>query len=92
MDIPAVRKIAKTFDTVSDVLKTVCKALEVVCTILKATAFFGAVGNLALARFIERIKPQIEKMANQCAEICKDVNAAIKAYERGDAVGASRFH
>lgn len=92
MDIPKVRKIAKTFDQISDVLKTICKILEVVVTILKASAFFGAVGNLAAARFLEQIKPHIEKMAEQCAELCKDVGASVDAYERGDALGAARFH
>ena len=89
MDVPAVRTIAKTFDTVSDVLKMVCKALEIVATVLKASAFFGAVGNLVLVRFIEMIKPHIERVANQCAELYKDVNASVDAYERGDAIGAA---
>jgi len=92
MDVPAVRTIAKTFDTVSDVLKAVCKALEIVATILKATAFFGAVGNLVVVRFIEMIKPYIEQVANKCAELCKDVGASADAYERGDQIGAARFH
>lgn len=92
MDIPAVQGIAKTLGAVSDVLKTVCKALEIVATILKATAFFGAVGNLLVVRFIEMIKPYIQQVADKCAELCKDVNDAVAAYERGDAVGAARFH
>jgi uncharacterized protein Yka (UPF0111/DUF47 family) len=92
MDIPAVRKIAKTFDTISDVLKKVCKGLEVVVMILKASAFFGMVGNLAVVRFIEMVKPYIEKMAQKCDELCKDVNAAVEAFERGDKAGSLRFH
>lgn len=92
MEVPAVRKIAKTFDDISDVLKTVIKILEVVVTILKASAFFGAVGNLAVARFLEMIKPYIQQVADKCAELCKDVGASADAYERGDAQGATRFH
>lgn len=92
MDIPAVQNIAKTFGDISEVLKTVSKVLEALVLTLKTTAFIGLVGGYAVAQFIETIKPHIDELAEKCAELMKDVNASIAAYERGDAQGAARFH
>ncbi len=92
MDVPEVRNIAKKFDEISDVLNAVAKVLEGLLMVLKATAFIGLVGGYILIQFIEMIKPKIEEMAQKCAELCKDVNASVDAYERGDALGATRFY
>lgn len=92
MDIPAVKDIAKNFNTISDVLSNVVKVMDVLTNTLKVTAFIGLVGGYAVAQFIDSIKPQIEKMAEKCAELSKDVAASVAAYERGDAEGAARFH
>lgn len=92
MNVPAVKSIAKTFGTVSDVLKTVARILTIVSNTLKAAAFVGAVGAAGLATFIDRIKPPIEKLGEQCAELSRDVKSAVEAYERGDAAGALRFY
>jgi Mg2+ and Co2+ transporter CorA len=92
MDIPAVRDIAKTFGTIGDVLKTVSTVLQALITTLKATAFIGLVGGLAVAQYMESIKPHIDKMAEKCEELSKDVSASVDAYERGDAQGATKFH
>jgi hypothetical protein len=92
MDVPEVRKMAKTFDGISDLLKTISKVLEALLNTLKATAFIGAVGGYAVIHFIELVKPYIDEMAEKCAELCKDLNASIDAYQRGDALGATRFH
>jgi hypothetical protein len=92
MDVPAVRNIAKRFGTISDVLKNVSKVLQALITTLKTTAFVGMVGGLALAQYMETIKPFIDNMAKQCAELSKDVSASVDAYERGDAQGATRFY
>jgi len=91
MNIPEVRKIAKEFGQISNTLKQVCKTLEALCNVLKATAFVGMVGGLAVAHFIEMVKPYIQQIADKCAELMKDVNASVDAYERGDAQGATRF-
>jgi hypothetical protein len=92
MDIPAVRNISKRFGTVSDVLKNVSKVLQALITTLKTTAFVGLVGGLALAHYMEMLKPFIDQMAQKCAELSKDVSASVDAYERGDAQGATRFY
>ncbi|MEZ4726296.1 MAG: hypothetical protein R3E79_04085 [Caldilineaceae bacterium] len=92
MDIPAVRNMAKSFGTISDVLNNVSRVLQALITTLKTTAFVGLVGGLALAHYMELIKPQIDNLAKKCAEINKDLGASVDAYERGDAQGATRFY
>jgi hypothetical protein len=41
---------------------------------------------------LQTIKPQIDNLAKKCTELSKDLTAAIDAYERGDAQGATRFY
>jgi hypothetical protein len=92
MDVPAVRDIAKTLNTISEILTNVARVLEVLIFTLKTTAFIGLVGGYAVAQFLELIKPYIEKMAEKLAEISRDVDASVTAYESGDAQGATRFY
>jgi len=92
MDVPAVRDMAKQFGQIGDVLNTVAKALEALSNILKATAFIGLVGGAAVKAFIDMIRPHIEKLAEKCEELNTDIAASADAYERGDALGAARFH
>ena len=61
MDVPQVQKIADSFGKFGDTLKKVAKGLEAAIIILKASAFVGLVGNLAVASYLERIKPRVEK-------------------------------
>lgn len=92
MNIPEVEDIAKTFATVSDVLKGVATAIGVLINILYSTAFIGLVGGLAQAHFLEIMKRQLDQMADKAEEISQDVSAAVQAYERGDAAGATKFY
>jgi hypothetical protein len=92
MDVPAVRGMASSFGTIGDMLKAVAKVLEVLSTILKTTAFIGLVGGAAIAQFIDMIRPDIDKMAEKCTELDKDLSTSVDAYERGDAEGAARFY
>jgi hypothetical protein len=92
MDIPAVTQIAETFGKIAETLETVVKVLEALITTLNATAFIGLVGGRAIAQFMEMIKPYVEEMGKKCEELDKDVRASIRAYQNGDAEGATRFH
>lgn len=92
MDVPAVRQIAKNFGQIGEVLDNVAKVLEALVMILRGTAFIGMVGGLAVAQFIDMIRPQIEQMAEKCKELMKDLNFSVNAYERGDTQGATRFY
>lgn len=92
MDVPAVRDMAKAFGTISEVLQNVVKVLEMLIMTLKTTAFIGLVGGAAVAQFLEMIKPHIENLAEKCEEINGDLDKSADAYERGDALGATRFY
>jgi hypothetical protein len=92
MDVDAVRGTARTLGRIGEVLGTVGNALEGLVQTLRATAFIGLVGGFAVAQTIETVRPQIERMGEQCLELERDVNASADAYERGDATGATRFY
>ena len=92
MEIPAVRQMAKTFGQLGEILQAVSKVLEGLSMTLKVTAFMGLVGGLAVAFFIDRINPQLKELAEKCQELNEDLDASVDAYERGDAVGATRFY
>jgi len=92
MDIPAVRTMAKNFGNIGEVLEAVNKVLEGLLAILRTTAFIGLVGGFALMAFIEIIKPYIKQMADKCQELMQHLNKSVDAYERGDALGATRFY
>lgn len=92
MEVPAVRTFSKNFQSFSEILENVSKVLEALMTLLKTTAFIGLVGGTALLMFLEQIKPVIDQLAEKCAEISQDLTASVDAYERGDALGAARFH
>jgi hypothetical protein len=91
MDTEAVQNMADGFGTASDVLKTVATALEVAIDILRATAFIGMVGNLAIANYLERIKPNVEKLGEKCDELKLDLYGAVVSYRDGDDSGSKRF-
>ena len=92
MNVPAVRQIAKNFKQVGDTVDNVARVMEALVNILRGTAFIGLVGGLALAQYIDSIKPHIQQMARKCQELFSDLNKSVDAYERGDALGATRFY
>ncbi len=91
MDYDAVQKMSDGFSDSSDVLKATSKALETAIGILKATAFFGLVGNYALAMYLEGIKPNVDKLAETCGELSLDLMGAITSLRDGDSSGSQRF-
>jgi len=91
MDYGEVQKLADGFRTAGDTLEAVGKALEVAIGILKATAFFGLVGNLALAHYLEGIKPNVDRLAATCEETSMDLVGAIISLRDGDYSGSQRF-
>lgn len=92
MDIPKVRDIAKGFGNLGELLEGVSKALQTLLMVLKTTAFIGLVGGFAVSNFIEMIKPHVDRMADKCHELDKDLHTSVDAYERGDEQGATRFY
>ena len=91
MDIPVVQRMADSFGSFSDTLKSVNKTLEAGMNMLKATAFVGLVGGTALEKYVGVIKPNVEKLAEKMTELQGDINGAIKAFRDGDYTGSRRF-
>lgn len=91
MDIPKVEAMGKRFKQFGDILETIAKVLKTTITILKATALFGAIGNFALAAYLERIEPKVRRMAQKMDQLSDDITGAIKAYRDGDMSGSQRF-
>jgi P2-related tail formation protein len=91
MDIPQVQKLVSTFKNFASILKNVNKVLEVLSTSLKITAWFSFGATAAAAAFIERIKPNVKKMADKMDELSDDIKSAIEKYVTGDSQGSDRF-
>jgi hypothetical protein len=91
MDYDTVQRMADGFNHSADVLKAVSQALEVAIGILKATAFIGLVGNLALAHYLEGIKPNVDRLSQTCDELNHDLLGAIVSLRDGDNSGSQRF-
>ena len=91
MDIPQVEKISKSFGTFGEILDAVAKTLEAISAVLKATAWLSLGSTAAVATFIDRILPNIKRVAAKMKELSGDVMGAIKAYRDGDMSGSRRF-
>lgn len=91
MDVPQVQKLAEGFGQFGQILKEVARSLETAITILKVTAFVGMIGNLAVASYLERIKPRVEKMSEKMFELQNDIKGAIAHYTTGDVTGSDHF-
>jgi uncharacterized protein YukE len=92
MDVPAVQNMARRFDQMNQVLTAANRAIQAAITVLKTTAFVGLVGGYAVAQYMEQIQPRIQETAEKCGELGQDLRSSAEAYERGDAIGATRFH
>lgn len=91
MDIPAVDKMGKDFQTFGNILEGVAKTLEALSMVLKATAWLSLGGTAAVAAFIDRIKPNVKRAADKMHELSGDIQSAIRAYRDGDYSGSRRF-
>jgi hypothetical protein len=91
MDFDAVARMADGFQTAADTLHGVDRALETAIGVLKASAFLGMVGNLALANYLEGIQPNVARLAATCEEMNQDLTGAIAALRDGDYSGSQRF-
>lgn len=91
MNIPEVEKMSKSFETFGEVLDGVAKTLEAISALLKATAWLSMGSTAAVAAFIDRILPNIKRVAASMRTIASDIVSAIKAYRDGDLSGSRRF-
>jgi hypothetical protein len=91
MDVPQVQKMAESFGNFGEILKGVAKALEAAIMVLRMTAFVGLVGGMAVERYLNMVKPRVEKMADKMIELRGDLQGAINHYQTGDESGSRRF-
>lgn len=91
MDIPAVEKMSKDFATFGNILEGVAKTLQALSFVLKATAWLSLGATSALAAFVDRIKPNVDRAAAKMHELSSDIQSAIRAYRDGDLSGSRRF-
>jgi len=91
MDIPQVENMSKNFNTFSEVLNGVAKALEAISLTLKATGWVSMGATYAAAMYIDRIQPKVKKMGEEMKNISGDITSAVHAYRDGDLSGSNRF-
>jgi hypothetical protein len=91
MDIPAVEKMSKSFDTFGEVLENVSKVLQGISITLKAAAFVSLGSTAAAAVYIDRIMPRLKNAGQKMQELSGDLDGAIRAYRDGDQSGSQRF-
>jgi hypothetical protein len=91
MDIDGVQRMADGYRSMGDLMKTIGQGLEIAIDTLKATAMFGLVGNLAMAHYLEGIKPHVDKLAEKFGELNLDLVGAIVSYRDGDTSGSKLF-
>jgi len=91
MDIPAVEKMSKSFDTFGEVLQAVSKVLQAISISLKLAAFVSLGATAAASAMIDRIQPRLKTLGDKMVELSGDLDGAIRAYRDGDMSGSQRF-
>ncbi len=91
MDIPAVQDMSQKFANFGEILDAVAKTLEAMSIVLKVTAWLSGGATAAAAMFIDRILPNIKRLAEKMKELSGDITSAIAAYRDGDTSGSKRF-
>jgi phage-related protein len=91
MDIDAVQVFSDGFSAMSDVMKTASQGLEIAIDTLRASAMFGLIGNLAVANYLDGIKPRVDNLATKFEEVSHDLIGAIVSYRDGDTSGSQHF-
>jgi len=92
IDYEVVESMAKSFQGSGEVMQSVAQAMETAITILKASALLGNPGNMALAHYLERIKPNLDRLAATCQEMSGDLVTSVNALKEGDSSGSAKFN
>lgn len=83
MDYPVVMSASQKFAQASEVLVGIGRALEVTITMLRTSAFLGALVAAAFAQYLETIKGKVEQLANVTREFSRDLARAVNDHQRG---------
>ena len=91
MQVPDVRKMASTFNTLADTLKGIKTALQALSAVLHGTALISFGATEAQAQYIDRILPNFDEAINKMVELSSDVKSAADSAELGDFSGSQNF-
>ena len=90
MKVPEVQKMAKGLETISGVLDTCNKTLQVISMLLKSNIFTGLVGAAAIL-WIDTYRPKIQTMSENTKKLSEAVTKSVEAFERGDTDASNLF-
>lgn len=90
MKVPEVQKMAKGLDTISGVLDTCNKTLQVISMLLKSNIFTGLVGAAAIA-WIDTYRPKIQTMSDNTKKLSQAVTKSVEAFQNGDMEASNLF-
>lgn len=82
MDPARVRQIGKQFENFGKVCQTTAKLLEVAIKALQASFFVGNFGGLAMARYLQQLKPRLETLGKNCLELSQDAIQSAADWEK----------
>jgi len=91
MDIPAVEDVQKKFQGIADATQQISNILRIAAEILRATAFFGMVGNMVMAWYADQIRSIVDQLHQMALTISDGVGGAVKSYRDGDSSGSQLF-
>lgn len=92
MDIPVISGYADDFESINLELKTLKGAVQAAILALEASAFTGNFASKVQTDYLEGILSKIDTFATACEEMSGDLKASADAYEKGDELGATKFH
>jgi hypothetical protein len=91
MNVPEVQDVQRKFQGIADVTQQISNILRIAADILRATAFFGMVGNMILAWYTDQIRNIVDQLHQMSITIADGVGGAVKSYAEGDNSGSQLF-
>ncbi len=91
MDYGAVGQVASGFQNTSEILKRVSMILEAAINVLRVTAWISFGATEFARRYLENIKPRVDRLAATCEEFSVDLGGAIADHQGADQEAAPDF-
>ena len=91
MNVPEVQDVQRKFQGIADVTQQISNILRIAADILRATAFFGMIGNMILAWYTDQVRNIVDQLHQMSLTIADGVGGAIRSYRDGDNSGSQLF-
>jgi hypothetical protein len=91
MDYGVVGNVAQGFDTAADTLSKAANIIEAALQVLRAAAFISFGATAMFERYLEGVKPRVEKLGATCQEMGQDLRDAIRDHQAADQDAAPTF-